>query len=355
MKLLCLSGKIFLYFALLLFGVGGFFFTLVLPQPAGFQAFILTLALGGLGVATNIYVTKKNKQHLVCPTGSDCNVVVTSRYSKFFGIPLEYLGMLYFSLVALSYSILLFAPQILSGAMISAIMLLTMGAFFFSCYLLFVQSILLRQWCIWCILASMFSMTIFFISLVGLEPAISLLATMQPVILMLRSFGFVLGMGGSTAAAFLFFTFLEDRKLNDNEINAWKGVSEMIWVGIALTLMSQFALYVTDPTALGQSGAFLVQMISLFMVALSGATLMIIFAPLLAIVPFKQEETSSPLAKFRRPTFIAGALALSSWFVAFFMTYIANYTFLSLFVAYLLTLSLAIVLSLLLEKRVISQ
>ncbi|MDP4009089.1 MAG: vitamin K epoxide reductase family protein [bacterium] len=355
MKIPLFSDKILLYFILLFMGVGGFFFTVFMQKPQGFYAFVMVAALGGLGVATNIYITKKNKGHLVCPTGSNCNAVVTSRYSKFFGISLEYLGMFYFFLVLLGYSFLLFAPYLLSQIMLTAIMLLTMGAFFFSCYLLFVQAVLLRQWCIWCILASTFSMTIFIMSLISLEPAITLLTNIAPLIAMTQMLGFILGMGGSTATAFLFFAFLEDRKLSDNEINAWKGVSEIIWAGLALTMMSQFAFYILDPITLGQSGPFLLQMISLFVVAVTGAGLMILCAPFLAIVPFKKEiGKPSPTEQFRRPTFIAGSLALSSWYVAFAMNHIAEYSFGTLFSLYLLILLLAVCTGILWERRILA-
>lgn len=167
-----ISKRMVLYFSLLFLGISGFFFTVLLPYPEGFFAFVGVAALGGFGVSATILYSKKTNTQLVCPTGSDCDVVIKSRYSKFFGIPLEYLGMAYFAAIFIAYIILLAFPQLLPGVALLGLRLLTMGAFFFSLYLLFVQAFLLRQWCIWCLLAAMLSMIIFFISLISLESAV---------------------------------------------------------------------------------------------------------------------------------------------------------------------------------------
>src|SRR3989344_3245126 len=195
--------RLLLYFALLMLGISGFFFPVIFPTAQGFYAFIIIAALGGFGVSANIYYAKRNKQQLVCPTGSDCNAVVTSKYSKFFGIPLEYLGMGYFLTVALVYGSLIFDPTIIVGSGRLFLIMLSTAAFFFSSYLLFVQAFLLRQWCIWCILASMFSYTVFFMSLSSLAPAVLFLGSIEPILRMLQFLGFAFGMGGSTAAVFL--------------------------------------------------------------------------------------------------------------------------------------------------------
>lgn len=159
---LSISKRILLYFGLLFVGISGFFFTVILPQPAGFYAFVVMAALGGFGVSANIWLAKRSKKQLVCPSGSDCNIVVTSRYSKFFSIPLEYFGMFYFATIFVSYLVLVFSPQSLMGTPHLLIITLSVCAFFFSSYLLFVQAFLLRAWCIWCVLAAMLSLTIFF-------------------------------------------------------------------------------------------------------------------------------------------------------------------------------------------------
>lgn len=343
-----------LYFGLLLLAISGFFLTVVLPGPQGAYAFVVVAAVCGFGVSATIWRTKAKKEQLVCPTGSDCNAVVNSKYAKFFGIPLEYLGVLYFAAIALSYLALIILPQAPGSLWLLALTLLSTGAFLFSCYLLFVQAFLLRQWCIWCILAAMCSMTVFFMSLTSLEQTVALLASIQPLLVMLQSLGFVLGMGGATAAVFLFFKFLRDVDIDTKEADALKGVAEMIWLGLGLLVMSHFAWFVGNPGVM-QSGAFLARLIALFGVALSGALLLIIFAPFLAYLPFsKTTEQKQPVSflHMRRAIFVIGAAALSSWYFAFATNYIPLYSLPVFLTGYVLILFVSIISGLLWEQAI---
>ena len=346
---------IFLYFFLLILGISGFFFMVVWPQAVGFYAFIALAAVGGFGVALYIYYTKKHNKQLVCPIGLNCNVVITSRYSQFLGLPLEYLGMFYYAVIFAAYVILIFAPHILSQLFLSGLAIFTAAAFFFALYLLFVQAFILRQWCIWCILSAALSIGIFIISLASVNLATAFLTEAQTIIGAIHALGFVLGMGGATTALFLFLIFLRDRTIDEKELQTLKGISELIWLGLSLVLVSQFASYIVYAPVLAQSGPFLVQTIALFAAAVSGAVLMIIFAPFLAIIPFNEtaeKHRHSPLESLRKPLFITGAIALSSWYFAFIMSYLPKYELTVLLSVYGAVLVLAVVAGLFLEKGI---
>ena len=84
-----IPGQTILYFIIIFVGISGFFFTLFLDKPVGFYAFVVAAALGGFGVAYNVWNTKRSGKSLVCPTGSDCNAVVNSKYSKFLKIRIK--------------------------------------------------------------------------------------------------------------------------------------------------------------------------------------------------------------------------------------------------------------------------
>jgi len=161
---------------------------------------------------------------------------------------------------------------------------------------------------------------------------------------MLKSLGFVLGMGGVTAVMFLFVRFLRDFDIDEKEMGILKDISELVWVGLGLAVMSQFAMYVASPAEYTGSGIFLIEMISLFGAAFAGAVFMIIYAPFLAYIPFDkkvQGDTSLGFAALRRPTLVAGALALSSWYFAFFINFIPEYNFAGLLLAYAVVLAVA--------------
>lgn len=327
-----------LYFCLLLLWIGGFFLSILFPAPYGFYFFVTSAGLGGFLVAAKVRRVKKHKEQLVCPLGSDCNAVITSRYANFFGFPLELLGMAYFGIIFLTYLSLIAFSHLLPPTAFTVILMLTPGAFLFSSYLLFVQAFLLRQWCIWCLLAALFSYTIFFGSLINFGMAIDFLASIENFIELVLFLGFALGLGGATSAAFLFYRFLKDRDIDEKELDAIKGLSELIWLGVGLILVSQLTTYALYPDQLSQSDIFIARIISLFIIIFSGATLMIVFAPFLAYIPFykDQESQSSALESLRKPVFIIGSVGLSSWYFAFVTNFIPLYSLQILLLAYLI-------------------
>ncbi len=344
-----------LYFFLLSLGIIGFFVAIIWPQTEGLYAFIALAAAGGFGVALYIFYTKRFHRQLVCPVGSDCNVVITSRYSKFLHIPLEYCGMFYYGILLVSYSTLIVARHLMPEFIVSGLVILTTAAFFFSLYLLFVQAFLLRQWCIWCLLSAILSIGIFIISLAGIQSAVIFLSDIGSAIEALRAFGFTLGVGGSTIAIFLFFRFLHDLTVTKDESKALKGVLDLMLLGLVVILVSQFISYVTHADILARSNLFLIQTIALSVIAVGSAVLMIIFSPFVSLIPFdksKRDGRSSPLHRLRRPLFVIGAISFSSWYFAFFTNYMRENNFTILVSIYGVVLAVAVVLALLWEARI---
>jgi len=349
---------ILFYLFLILVGIGGFTFAIVWPMTKGFYTFIICAALGGLGVTTYIYYAKRYLNHLACPAGSDCNVVVNSRYSKFLGIPLEYLGTLYYLIIVVSYTLLLFVPSFGTEFLISSLAILTAFAFFFSLYLLFIQAFILRQWCIWCLLSAALSILIFIVSLTSLSFAGEFLANISAVLLFVESLGFVFGMGGATAALFLFFRFLKsDFNIDDEEAGVLHGFSELVWLGIGLIFISMYAQYVVEHEILAVSGAFIIRSVALFVVLFSGAILNLLFAPIVSMLPFHTEKLQgeqgpSFLSLLRRWTLVTGAVGLSSWYFAFAVMYLSVlYSLSILFFVYALVLLAAILIALLIDQK----
>lgn len=352
------QANIFLYFFLLILGISGFFFAVTWPQIEGFYAFIAFAAAGGLGVALYIYHTKKNHRDLVCPVGSDCNAVVNSRYSHFLGISVEYYGMVYYSLILIFYVALIFMPQSIPDVLRSAIIMISGAAFLFSLYLLFVQAFILRQWCIWCLLSALLSIIIFIISLGSVNFAVVFLGEMRMFIEAVHALGFALGIGAASSVVFLFGRFLRDFNIDDTEMQTLKWISELVWLGLGLILISQFAYFVAHSEVLAFSSTFLVQTIAIFVAVITGAVLMIVFAPILAVIPFgeKSEQKESKrfsLLRLKRPLFVWGGIALSSWYFAFIMDYIPpEIPFVTLFISYLIVLLLAAIVALIWESSV---
>ncbi|OGI94968.1 hypothetical protein A3A03_02230 [Candidatus Nomurabacteria bacterium RIFCSPLOWO2_01_FULL_40_18] len=126
---------------------------------------IFVLGVCGFLVARYIYTHKKARKSLVCPIRFDCNTVINSDYSKFLGIPVELLGMIYYALVTIAYFVFIFGGEVVPGPIIGIFITVSLGAFIFSLYLIVVQIFILRKGCSWCIVSSVISVTIFILTI----------------------------------------------------------------------------------------------------------------------------------------------------------------------------------------------
>jgi len=127
---------------------------------------VFILGICGFLVAKHIYKHKKPDQTpLICPVGFDCNSVVNSGYSKFMGIPVEIVGMIYYALISIAYFVSIFFGDNMPGAVIGFLMVASLGAFLFSLYLITVQIFILKKGCSWCIVSSLVSACIFILTI----------------------------------------------------------------------------------------------------------------------------------------------------------------------------------------------
>lgn len=139
---------------------------MIFPEDMLVRLALFALGLAGFLVARHVNKHKKSEeQPLVCMVGFDCHAVVHSDYSKFFGIHVEILGMLYYGLVTLFYLAILFIPGILHTALLGAMVLLSSTAFLFSVYLIAVQIFILKKGCSWCFVSAFISTIIFTVTL----------------------------------------------------------------------------------------------------------------------------------------------------------------------------------------------
>lgn len=127
---------------------------------------ILILGLCGFAVARHIYHHKNNEEKpLVCPIKFDCHTVVHSDYSRFFGIPVEFLGMAYYGIVSVSYLFFVFMPEVMPEIVVNSLIVISSIAFLFSFYLIAVQIFILKKGCSWCIVSALISALIFMLTM----------------------------------------------------------------------------------------------------------------------------------------------------------------------------------------------
>lgn len=99
------------------------------------------------------YTREKNLgKKMICLVGSDCFSVIDSKYGKTFGIKNETYGFIFYTTL-MAYSIFPVFTQL--------IFITTFLGALFSVYLFIVQSIFLKKYCSYCLIAILINLLIF--------------------------------------------------------------------------------------------------------------------------------------------------------------------------------------------------
>ena len=93
--------------------------------------FLITAALGGFALAIFIFISKRKAKPIACPMDGHCDDVVRSEFSKFFGVPVEILGLLYYASAAAAYSVFYFYSSLAVPLAAISLFGLTSFPFFF--------------------------------------------------------------------------------------------------------------------------------------------------------------------------------------------------------------------------------
>lgn len=114
----------------------------------------LLLALAMIGIGDTLYLAYHQYLNVV-PTCalSGCEVVLTSPLSKIFGVPLSYLGLVYFAYLFCLAALLAYDPRS-RGLRFGALLYTGFGVAYFAYALLYVQAILIGAFCQYCIIAA---------------------------------------------------------------------------------------------------------------------------------------------------------------------------------------------------------
>lgn len=282
----------------------------------------IVFALAGCVLASYIYITKQNKKKaLVCPIGGHCTAVVNSKYSKFLGVPVELMGAGYYLLILSVYGVKLFNPLFFSDVFMFFVTAFSVGAFFFSLYLVFIQAFTLKNWCTWCLFSAGFTTFIAIIAVFGASfDLIGLLAEYKGVIVFFHALAAAVGVGATTVTDVLFFKFLKDFKISHGEKSIMDTMSHIIWVGLGLLIVTGIGLYLPASETLLESSKFLVKMIAVIVIILNGLLLNFIISPWLTKIDFEETNPNEGEPRlYRKLSFASGAISISSWYIVFLL------------------------------------
>lgn len=127
------------------------------------EVLLILFSVIGFLISCHVYnQVHRKKRKLVCLKGDNCNIVVTSKYGKTFGMDNSLLGMLYYTTILLIGIFPLASPQMLSANYFHlAELLVSGGAVFFTIYLTYIELFILNAICEYCTASGILSVLIF--------------------------------------------------------------------------------------------------------------------------------------------------------------------------------------------------
>lgn len=282
---------------------------------------IVLAACAGFAISAYIHHKKKAGEVLVCPIGTSCERVTHSEYSSFAGIPLEYLGMLYYLTMVLSYGAFLVSPSLALPGAEFVLLGVSILAVLFSSYLVFLQAFTLREWCTWCLISAVLSAVILAVSFVSAgREFVAVLSANYEYVVVLHALAAAVGLGAANVVDALFLRFLKDFRVNEEENGVLKILSEVIWVALGAIILSGIGILFANPE-LALSPKFLAKATIVGIIVLNGALLNLLIAPNLTRINFGTWTSRDGrfLRRVRRIAFVSGAVSIVSWYAAFIL------------------------------------
>lgn len=278
--------------------------------------------IAGFILAGYVYITKERKENLVCPMDGKCDEVVNSRYSKFIGIPVEILGMIYYAFIAIAYTFIILNSETVSDLFKFLMTGVTVGAFLFSVYLVFIQAFILRMWCTWCLFSAGFSTFIFVTAVFGADfSLVALLAQYKGFIIILHALSAAIGVGAATITDIFFFKFLKDYRISESEHSIMETLSGVIWVALGLLVITGVGLYLPESERFLASSKFLTKVVAVSVLIINGVLLNLSISPRMMEITFGDNfsHQKGELHFMRKLAFALGAISISSWYVVFIL------------------------------------
>jgi uncharacterized membrane protein len=282
----------------------------------------IIFGIAGFLLAAYVYSKKQKQENLVCPMNGSCDEVVNSRYSKFLGVPVELMGMFYYAFIILAYAYIFLNGDAVSDVFKFFMTGVTVGAFFFSVYLIIIQAFILRMWCTWCLFSAGFSTFIFITAVFGADfSLVSLLVEYKPVVVFFHAFSAAIGVGAATVTDIFFFKYLKDYKISESEHKTMETLSGVIWVALGLLVLTGIGLFLANSEVLMQSSKFLTKVVAVLVLILNGIMLNLVISPKMMEITFGDNfsHQKGELHFMRKLAFALGAISISSWYVIFIL------------------------------------
>lgn len=117
---------------------------------------VLLFALAAVGISESIYLIRARRAGSgpVCPVGTGCQTVLTSRYNRLLlGLHNDTLGLVMYCVLTVLTALLVLLPRPPEWIPL-VIMLMLAGATMVSVVLVYLQWRVIRAWCFWCLMSA---------------------------------------------------------------------------------------------------------------------------------------------------------------------------------------------------------
>lgn len=282
----------------------------------------IIIALVGFVLAAMIRHKKKVGQPLVCPIGFDCESVVNSSYGKFFGFDIATIGVGYYGLIVALYGFFLLLPNLVPDYLYVVGFLLSVGAVVFSIYLIIIQALVIREWCLWCILSAVTSIALLIASGIALGSNLHVfLLEYKSAIVILHALAAALGMGTVLVTDVFFMKFLKDYKISQSESDILDTLSQIVWFALGMLILTGIALYIPAASEYLMKTKFVAKLFIVGVITVNGVLLNLLVAPKLVKISFGEESVDHPgeLHHLRKMAFAFGGVSIVSWLSVFIL------------------------------------
>ena len=132
-----------------------------------------------------------------------------------------------------------------------------------------------------------------------------------------------IGLGAATVSDVLFFKFIKDGRITNEETPVLDTMTTIVWVAIVMLIVTGAMLFLSNPLGYIESPKFIVKMIIVGVIAINGAVMTNYLHKRMQKISFI--TVSDVIVK--RIAFAAGAVSASSWYIAFILGSIRSIPF----------------------------
>ncbi len=153
------------------------------------------------------------------------------------------------------------------------------------------------------------------------ESVMQFLIEHRSVIVIAHMLAAAVGVGAATVTDVLFFRFLRDYKISEDEAGIARALSHVIWIALGALILSGFMLYLPEAARLSDSAKFISKVIAIGVLIANGILLNAYISPRLSKISFNLPHVhkKGELHSLHRIAFASGGVSIVSWYFIFIL------------------------------------